>query len=102
MKHGLYFRLHPWNNECIVEMQSVCTQKNIKCATTRFCYICDKVINYFMKKIATFAEKYYVSKIHEEDKNRSYDTIMHAVFVSKHVQRLMCAVCASFQCVWCV
>ena len=103
MKHGLYFRLHPWNDECIVEMQSVCTQKNIKCATTRFCYIRDKVIKYFMKKIATFVEKYYVSKIREEDQKPfvRYNYSCGICFETRTTFNV-CSVCKFSMCLVCI
>ena len=103
MKHGLYFRLHPWNDECIVEMQSVCTQKNIKCATSRFCYIRDKVIKYFMKKIATFVKKYYVSKIREEDQKPfvRYNYSCGICFETRTTFNV-CSVCKFSMCINCM
>ena len=97
MRHGLYYRLHPCNDNCITEMESICNQKNIMYVTSEFMYIRDKVVKYFMKKIVVFVEKHYISKNEKKTKNHLLDTIIDAEYVLIQRQHLIYAVCVNFQ-----
>ena len=103
MMHGLYYRLHPCNDNCITEMESICNQKNIMYVTSEFMYIRDKVVKYFMKKIVVFIEKHYVSKKREEDQKPfvRYHYRCGICFDTKTTFNL-CSVCKFSICIDCI
>ena len=103
MKHGLYYRLTCTNDDCIPEMESVCTRKNIRCVTSRFSYIRDRVVKYFMKKIATFIEKHYVSKRREEDR-KPFVRYGHQCGICYETRTTfnLCGVCKFSMCIDCI
>ena len=81
MKHGLYYRLYWTNEDCMTEIQSICTQKNIQSVSSRPSYVREQVVKYFMTKIATFVEKHY------EEKRRRQETVRSIRLSVRHLLR---------------
>ena len=103
MKHGLYYRLYWTNDDCTTEIESICTQKNIQRISSRPSYVRELVVKYFMKKIATFVEKHYVSKKREEDRKPfvRYDYQCGICYETRTTFNL-CGVCKFSMCIDCI
>ena len=97
MMHGLYYRFNIDND---TELQDICDRKNIKCNASN---IRQKVISYYMKQIASFIEKHYVTKKSAEDQKPfvRYD-FQCGICFEKRTTFNLCKVCKFSMCTDCM
>ena len=102
MRHGLYYRFD-YGFDSSTEMEDIveiCKRKNIK---YNMLNIREKVIEYYMKQIASFIERHYVSKKSEEDQKPFVRyNFQCGICYETHTTFNLCNVCKFSMCINCM